>query len=133
MEIVTVPTYQVHQAWPKVEAFLASALMHSDDYTIDQVRAQLGQGFWHLIVAESDGVINGACVVSFEDRFNHRVAFIHALGGRMIVGESSFGSLEALFRKCGATLVECAARPSTARLFSKVGLREKYAILEKEL
>lgn len=132
MEIRTVPMHLVHQLWPQVEALIDSALQYSNDYTIDQARALLGQGYWHLIVAESDG-IKGACAVAFQDRENHRVAFIHAIGGQMIVNESALSDLEAIFRNCGATLIECAARPSSARLFSKVGLREKYAILEKEL
>lgn len=123
----------VHQLWPQVEALIDSALQHSNDITIDQARALLGQGYWHLIVAESDGEIKGACAVSFQDRANHRVAFVHAAGGQSIINAEVFSDIEDVFRNCGATLIECAARPSSARLFSKVGLREKYAILEKEL
>ena len=133
MNIRTVSVHQVHQLWPQVEVFIESALAYSNDYTIGQARALLGQGYWHLIVAEENGEIHGACAASFQDRANNRVAFIYAIGGKMIVNDAVLADLEDIFRKCGATLIECAARPSSARLFSKVGMREKYMILEKEL
>ena len=133
MEIKAVSLIQVHQIWPDVSAFIASGLKHSNDYTIDQARAQLGLGYWHLIVAEEGGEVRGAAAIEFINKANHRVAFIVSIGGRLILSEAHQIQFEKILKGCGATSIECACRPSASRLFSKWGMAEKYSILEKVL
>lgn len=133
MEIRTVPFHLIHQHWPKIEAFIASGLMFSEDYTIDQARALLGQGYWHLVIAEDGGEIKGACSIEFSDRANARVAVITSIGGRMIVSNETRFQLEELMKRCGATRIECSARPSAARLYSMAGMRQKCIVMESEI
>lgn len=136
--IHVIPVNHVAQAWSLVESFLQEGLERGQetrtDYTIDQVKSYLAQGYWQLIVAcDTNGDVHGACAVEFINRPNDRVAFIVTIGGRLVISESNAEQFYAILRNCGATLIELAARQSAARLFRMWGLRDKYTVMEKAL
>jgi hypothetical protein len=85
MNIQRVDVGHIHQVWPMVEAYLASAVKHSKgEYTIESVKVLVAMGQWTLLVAVSDEGIKGAATVTFSSRPNDRVAFITLIGGRLI-------------------------------------------------
>ena len=134
MKIQHVPLEWVPAVWPKVQAHIASALEHSKgDYTVEHVQAYLTAGQWTLLVAVDGETIHGAATVNFFNRPNDRVAFITAIGGRMIGTQDSVDQLKALMLSMGATTVEGAARESIARLWSRFGFEEKYRIVGVKL
>jgi hypothetical protein len=132
--VAKVPFAQVHQTWPLVEQYFAAVEPHTKgDYTLDQIRLKLGEGNWWLITATENGVIVGALSMFYQNRANARVAFITCLGGESVTTDENWSQLQDIFKKDGATLVEAAMRPSTFRLWSRLGFEEKYLIAEVKL
>lgn len=134
MNIQRVDVGHIHQVWNLVEEYIASALEHSKgDYTPESVKVLLVTGQWMLVVAVDDGQVKGAATVSFNNRPHDRVAFITAIGGKLISSAESFAQLKDLLRAVGATCIEGAARDSIARLWSRYGFEEKYKIVGVKL
>jgi hypothetical protein len=135
MKIQYVASEWVNYTWGKVEGFIADALSHSDgEYTVAQAKVFVTQGKWALIVAVDDsGVIHGAATVEFFNRPNDRVAFIIALGGKLVSSKDTFEQLQTYARSMGATTIEGSARESSARLWQRYGFREKYRIVGVKL
>ena len=130
MQIQRIDISHVNQVWPMAEEFIASALEHSkNDYTLDQVKTLVAMGNWTLLVAVDDSGVQGAATVSFSNRPNDRVAFINAIGGKLISSPETFEQLKAVLGSIGATYIEGAARESIARLWSRYGFEEKYRIV----
>jgi len=131
MKIQYVASEWVNYTWDKVEGFISSALEHSNgDYTVTHAKVFVTQGKWALIVAVDDfGVIHGAATVEFFNRPDDRVAFITAIGGKLVSNEDTFEQLRAYARSMGATTIEGAARESIARLWQRYGFKEKYRIV----
>ena len=133
MKIQHVDTAYIHQTWPLVEDFIKWALDYQTDYTLEHVKTFLSNGSWMLIVAADDSGIRGAAVVNFTNRPNDRVAFIVAMGGKLISSKETFADFSALLKAFGATYIEGAARESIARLWTRYGLEEKYRIVGVKL
>ena len=135
MKVQHVPLEWVNRTWGMVERFIESALEHAKgDYTTDQVKTFLSQGTWTLIVATDDeNKIHGAAVVDFFNRPNDRVAFVVAIGGKLISSQDTFTQLKEYLVAMGATVLEGAARESVARLWTRYGFSEKYRIVGVKL
>lgn len=135
MKIQHVPVEWINSTWDMVEGFIASALEHAKgDYTADQVKTFLVLGQWTLLVAtDDDNKIHGAAAVNFYNRPNDRVAFIVAIGGKLISSKDTVAQLKAYLVAMGATVLEGAARESIARLWSRYGFTEKYRIVGVKL
>jgi hypothetical protein len=130
MRVERVDVGHVHQVWPLVESHIASALEHAKgDYTLESIKVLLVTGQWLLVVAVNDEGVQGAATVSFTSRPHDRVAFITAIGGKLISNEDTVEQLKALLRSLGATCIEGAAREAIARLWSRYGFEEKYKIV----
>ena len=130
MQIQRIDISHVNQVWPMAEEFIASALEHSkNDYTLDQVKTLVAMGNWTLLVAVDDSGVQGAATVSFSNRPNDRVAFITAIGGKLISSPETVAQLKSVLGSIGATYIEGAARESIARLWSRYGFEEKYRIV----
>ena len=131
MKIQFVPIEYIHQTWPLVEAFIASALEYGQgDYTVEQAKAMFADGKWSLFVAvDATNAINGAAAVRFTNMPNDRVAFVVAIGGKLISNQDTWQQFVHLLKSRGATAVEGAARESIARLWTRYGFTEKYRIV----
>jgi len=134
MNIQHVPLEWVPRTWPMVEAFIAEALEFSKgDYTIEQVQTLVATGQWALLVATDGEKIHGAATVHLFNRPSARVAFITAIGGRLISNKDTFEQLKQLLAAFGATEIEGAAREAIARLWSRYGFESKYTIVGVKL
>lgn len=133
MKIQHVDIAYIHQTWPLVQDYIKWALDYQTDYTLEHVKTFLSNGSWMLIVAADDSGIRGAAVVNFMNRPNDRVAFVVAMGGKLISSKETFAEFSALLKVFGATYIEGAARESIARLWTRYGLEEKYRIVGVKL
>ena len=116
MNIQLVPLSLIHQTWPLIEKFLESGLKYSeDDYTIDQVRAEVAKGNWMLLVAVDDVGIQGAMTINIYNALNHRIAFVTYTGGRFIINQDTFKQLCNLVKSFGATKIRGVGRDSVVR------------------
>ncbi len=131
MKIQHVPLQHAAQTWPLVEEYLAESQQYAqDDYTLDQVQMYVCTGQWLLLVAADDeNKIHGAMTVEFINKPTKRVAFVTGTGGKFIIDDNTFKQLETICRANGATVIECAARDSVARLLTRFGFKDKYRIL----
>ena len=131
MQIQYVPVEYIHQTWPLVEGYMASALEYSHgEYTADQAKVYLSNGQWTLYVAVDDaGSLRGAGAVQFNNLPNDRVAFVVAIGGKLFTSQDTWQQFVDLLKARGATRVEGAARESIARLWKRYGFEEKYRIV----
>jgi hypothetical protein len=135
LTIQPVFTAAFHQTWPLVEGFLAEALKWSeDDYTAEQAKTYLALGQWMLIVAvDEENTIHGAAAVNFNNMPNDRIAFIVAIGGKLISNQDTYAQFTALLKAHGATKIQGAARESIARLWTRYGFKERYRIVEAKI
>lgn len=133
--IQPVSTHHFHQTWPLVEEYLTEALKWGgDDYTIEQAKVYLARGDWMLVVAVGDdNAIKGASAVNFFNMPNDRVAFVIAIGGKLISNQNTYKQFSDLLKSCGATKIQGAARESIARLWTRYGFKERYRIVEAKL
>lgn len=131
MIVQQVPIQYIHAAWPKVERFVASALEYSDgEYLPEQARVFIANGQWALFVAVDDNQeIQGAACVQFNNMPNDRVAFVVAIGGKLISSQDTWMQFTSILKANGATYVEGAARESIARLWTRYGFKEKYRVV----
>lgn len=134
IHVSSVPLRLVAQTWPDAEPFIKSGLdmgqVDFEDYTIDQAKAMVLQGYWHLVVGYDDtGKIHGAAAIEMINRANDRVAFVVSIAGKMIASNSSFDQLASVLKAFGATSIEGAARESIARLWKRFGFKTKYAVV----
>jgi hypothetical protein len=130
-----VPQQFVAQTWPLVEEYIASANKYGgDDYTLDQIKMYATQGQWVLLVAtDEEKNVHGAATVSFLNYPNDRVAFVTAIGGKLISNDDTFEQLKVLLRSMGATKIQGAARESIARLWKRYGFAERYVVVEVKI
>jgi len=137
MNLTIKPVYTAafHQAWPFVESFLAEALKWGeDDYTAEQAKVMLANGQWMLLVAvDEKNTIHGAAAVNFINMPNDRVAFVVAIGGKLISNQDTYKQFTALLKAHGATKIQGAARESIARLWTRYGFKERYRIVEAKI
>jgi hypothetical protein len=135
MKVQHVPLEWVNQVWPQVEGFIESALDYSNgDYTVDQARTLVTSGQWTLVVVTDDEGIKGAATIAFFNRPNDRVAFVTAIGGKLVSSLDTFNDLKVIAASFGATTIEGAARKSIARLWRKLfNFQEKYTIVGVKL
>ena len=130
-----VPQQFAAQTWPLVETHIASANKYGgDDYTLDQIKMYVMQGQWVLLVAtDEESKVQGAATVSFLNYPNDRVAFVTAIGGKLISNDDTFEQLKTVLRNMGATKIQGAARESIARLWKRYGFTERYTVVEVKI
>ena len=134
MKIQHVNIDYVNQVWPKVEDYIKAALDYQTDYTLEHVKTFITTGAWTLVVAVDEaGGVKGASAVQFFNRPNDRVAFVVAMGGKLITNKETFQQFSDLLKAFGATAIEGAARESIARLWKRYGFEEKYRIVGVKL
>jgi hypothetical protein len=138
LSIKPVDVAHVVQVWPMVETFIVEAFEKGRDsppeawnYTIEHVRAFLASGQWLLLVAIDDkDVIHGAATVSFLNYPMQRVAFVTAIGGRMIGNRETFDKFKALLKVYGATKIQGYGRESIVRLWKRLSFEPRGTLVE---
>ena len=126
---------EIRLQWPTLEPLFKRALDLSkcNDYNIDDVYQYLTLNQWRCYVAEEDRTIKGAAVVSMVKYPHDVLAYVCAIGGRMLANKETSTEFFNLLKTHGAHRVQGAARPSIVRLWRRIGLEEKYSIVELTL
>ena len=135
LRIAPVAPELVSQSWHLVEGFIYEAIKWGgDDYTIDQVKVYLTRGDWMLVVAvDEENKVHGASAVNFFNMPNDRVAFVVAIGGKLISNQDTYKQFAGLLKSYGATKIQGASRESVARLWTRYGFKERYRIVEAKI
>lgn len=141
LQIRSVDNAYVNQTWPFVESFLAEALQKggdfpawADNYTVDHIQVFVTSGTWLLVVAVDEvGKIQGACTISFINYPLHRVAFVTAIGGKLISNQETFAQFKQLLKAYGATKIQGYGRDAIVRLWSKYQFEPRNTLVEVQI
>jgi hypothetical protein len=135
LSVKYIPKEYIVQVWPRVEGMLSNALRHSaGEYDMSQLKTMLVMGTQHLLIAESDNNIHGAATICFENYPNDRIAFVTAIGGKMIANMDIWKQFEDWCKFNGCTKVRGFAFESVARLWKKkFDVDTVYLVVEKKL
>tara|TARA_Y100001938_G_scaffold142849_1_gene214755 strand:- start:432 stop:845 length:414 start_codon:yes stop_codon:yes gene_type:complete len=132
-----VPLNTVHIVWRHVEDYLKATLEKSaGEFNIDHVKAHVVAGLQSLYIAldKDTNKIAGAATVNFINYPNYRLAYVTAMGGKMITNEDNWKKLALLLKQAGATRCHASASDSATRLYeSKVGFKKIYNTVERIL
>lgn len=138
LKIRHVDTSYVQQVWPMVEPFLEEAMAKggdfpewAQDYTVSHIQSFLTNGAWLLVVAADDeGTIHGAATVSFINYPMHRVAFVTAIGGKLISNQETFDQFKTLLKMRGATKIQGYGRDAIVRLWKRYNFEPRNTLVE---
>ena len=139
LKIVPVDPNHIQQVWPRVVDYIKSALdkgttEESRNYNEHHIQQYLTNGQWFLLVAvDEQNEIHGAATVSFINYPLHRIAFVTAIGGKLISNKETFKQLCDILRVNGATTIQGYARPEIARLWSRYGFEERTTLVEVKI
>jgi len=127
------PEYVV-QHFPIICPFIAEGLKYSGDCTVDQAKVFLSNGSWLALVAtDVNSKVIGVYTVTFNNTPNDRIAFITSVGGKGIVTADAIKQIADITKRLGATKVQGVARESAARLYKRIGFKEKAILVEFEI
>jgi len=138
LKILEVDTNFVQQVWPMVKPFLEEAMTKGGDfpewaqnYSVDHIQSFLTNGAWLLVVvADEEKKIHGCATVSFINYPMHRVAFVTAIGGKLISNQDTFDQLKALLKQRGATKIQGYGRESIIRLWKRYNFEPRNTLVE---
>jgi len=138
LKISHVDTNYVQQVWTRVKPFIEEAMTKGGDfpdsaqnYTVDHIQSFLTSGAWLLIVAvDEENTIHGCATVSFINYPLHRVAFVTAIGGKLISSQDTFDQLKALLKHRGATKIQGYGRDAIVRLWKRYNFEPRNTLVE---
>lgn len=138
LKIRHVETNYVQQVWPMAKPFIEEAMTKggdfpdwAQDYTADHIQSFLTNGAWLLVVAVSEeGEIQGATTISFINYPMHRVAFVTAIGGKLISSQDTFDQFKALLKLRGATKIQGYGRDAIVRLWKRYNFEPRNTLVE---
>ena len=136
LAIQPVPVQLVNQIWDKVEPFIKNAeeKFGGAEYTAEQIKVYLVMGEWMLLVATDENKeIHGAATVSFINYPGDRVAFVTAIGGKLVSSLETFEQMSNIFKANGATKIQGLAKEAVARLWKRFGFEEKAILVETKI
>jgi hypothetical protein len=128
----------VHQTWPFVKPFIEEAMQKGGDfpdwaagYTIEHIQLFVVSGQWLLLVAvDEENIIHGTATISFINYPLHRVAFVTAIGGKLISNQETFEQLKALLKQHGATKIQGYGREAIVRLWKRYNFEPRNTLVE---
>ena len=138
LSISHVETNYIQQVWPMVKPFIEEAMTKGGDfpdwaqnYTSEHIQSFLTNGAWLLVVAVDDSnIIHGCATVSFINYPMHRVAFVTAIGGKLISNQDTFEQFKALLKHRGATKIQGYGRDAIVRLWKRYDFEPRNTLVE---
>jgi hypothetical protein len=123
-------TDQCVENWPIIERLIGPAMDFSPDITLEDVRKAVFRELYHVVGVYRDNEMVGAVVYKIQQE---TTAFILAIGGLWIAHESGIAQFKDFLRYFGMTRMQGIARPSVARMWQRLGIRQVYTVMETQL
>jgi hypothetical protein len=135
MKVIHLNAAYIHQHWDGIAEYLQPALDLSgvEEFNLDQLKVFITNKQWILFVAENEGKIFGAAVVSLSPYPNDLIAFVTAIGGKFVSDRQVSDQFKSLLKSMGATKIQGYARESVARLWKRIGFENKQILVEYRL
>jgi len=116
--------------WAEIERHIAPAMDFSPDITMADVRTAIFNDLYHVVAVYRGSEMIGAVVYKIQQS---TTAFILAMGGFWMAHEDGIAQFKDFLRYFGITRMQGIARPSVARLWQRLGVRQIYTVMETEL
>jgi len=128
----------IHQVWPLVEPWLAPVFEKSDVsryYDIEHLKYLFTRGEQVLVVgSDKKGDIQGVVAIQWLTVPKARVAYITAIGGRLLASKENHEEFISWVRAHGGTRIEGSANEAVARLWKqKLGYSPRQITVELEI
>jgi len=136
LTLKSIPAQYISLLWPKLESHIASALEEAvvTEYGVEHVKEFLETRQWLAVgFFDVQDELHGVITVSFVRYPNESVAFITAIGGRLIANPDTFEQLKAICKAHGAAKLQGYARESVARLWKRLGFENRAILVEAKL
>jgi len=135
MDIYCVPIETVDDIWSKVEHFFKRVLKkHDTEFTLEDLKELVLSGKWKLFACVDDNNhLDGAFVVSFITHPRAYVAFVTCIGGKAIANPAYYEKFLAILKAYGANRVQGYVSASVERLYKRLGIMCRTAMLEIKL
>lgn len=135
MKVTHLNAAYIHQHWDAISEYLQPALDLSgvEEFNLDQLKVFIVNGTWTLFVVVEEGKLCGAVVVAFSNYPNDRIAYVTAIGGKFISSKETFEKFKDALKSMGATKIQGGARKSVARLWNRLGFKDKQILVEYRL
>jgi hypothetical protein len=138
IKVQPVDVAYIHQTWPLVEPFIMSAFVEGYPYpewgrlySVDNIKDYIASGQWVLFVfVDVSNTILGAVTVAFSNHPLHRVAFVTAIGGRLVCNKDTMKQFKLLCKQRGATILQAYGRESTIRLWKRYNFEPRNTLVE---
>ena len=131
-----IPQEQVEAMWPQLMPFIEDALVQAKatEYGVEESKQFLLGG--HMVAIgffDDSDHLHGAITVSVMRYPRETIAFITSIGGRMIANKDTLEQLNSICRSLGAKKLQGYARESVARLWRRLGFRNRAILVELDL
>lgn len=136
LDLKVIPVELVSVYWDQLSLFIGDALRESgtDEYGVDDVRGYLESGMWSAIgFFDPESVLHGALTVTVLTYPTSRVAFVTAIGGRELTNEANWQQLRDICKSAGCSKLQAYSRESVARLWKRIGFRNRAILVEADV
>lgn len=132
MDVFCAPIETIDEIWKKVSPYFQRALdKYNLEYSLQDLNGLVKTGQWKLFVAVNDDLkIVGGAIVSFIMYPKSYVAFVTCIGGKHFTNEQYFIKFIELLKQYGADRIQGYVTESIERLYRKVGIFRKTAMVE---
>ena len=133
LEMSIMTTQQAIDSWDAIYKHIEHALDFSPDITVEDIRVAVAKGLYQVIAVKRDDQLAGVVVLKFQDIKSNKVAWVLAIGGRWICHTASIAQFKEFLKGLGVNKLQGIARPSVARLWTKLGVTPLYTVMETNI
>jgi hypothetical protein len=133
MNLIILSPVEARERWQDILSWIETSLDQSPDIKIADVEKLVFTNGCTVVVCEEDNKWTGALVIVFKDQPEGRIAWLIAMGGRWICTEEGIGLLKEKLAYTKSKYMRGIARPSVARMWSQLGVRSLYTVMEMDL
>ena len=131
-----IPVELISEYWDQLAPFIDSALTEAEvtEYGLDLAKQLLETGNWTAIgFFDEDSVMHGAATVTVQYYPHERIAFVTTIGGKGLTNETNWQQLKDICKTAGCSKLQAYSRDSVARLWGRIGFRNRAILVEADV
>lgn len=135
-KLKVIPKEDIKECWDELRPFFESSNKTSEmsDYSVDDMLDLLTAGDWIAVgFFNESGALDGALSFSLHQVFSKKIAFITEISGDGLVSEKNWDQLKKILGSRKVDKVQALSRESAARLWHRLGFKEKAFLVEAEV
>ena len=136
LTLKVIPVELISEYWDQLAVFIEDAIKEAQvtEYGLEHIRQLLETGNWTAVgFFGPEAVMHGALTVTVQYYPHEHVAFVTAIGGRGLTNETNWQQLKDICRSAGCSKLQAYSRESVARLWGRIGFRNRATLVEADL